>query len=151
MGYEVNYNELDYAQAGEICQQVTHDINDVVDALANASQTADRCEADMNLQCMVSGIGARGYSVGILGDLIRKGYHQAREGEIQAFELTGKVSEAMRNYEAAEAAVERMMLTSTRSVLIGDFISKTRENGWRPPRENMQTFLRLLMTYMPHW
>lgn len=151
MGYEVNYNELDYAQAGEICQQVARDINDVVDALANASQTADRCEADMNLQCMVSGIGARGYSVGILGDLIRKGYHQAREGEIQAFELTGKVSEAMRNYEAAEAAVERMMLTSTRSVLIGDFISKTRENGWRPPRENMQTFLRLLMTYMPHW
>ncbi|MCS3493050.1 hypothetical protein M2368_002061 [Arthrobacter sp. JUb119] len=151
MGYEVNYNEPDYAQAGEICQRVARDINGISDALLRAAQAAYSCQGDLNLQCMAAGIEARGYGIGHLGDLIRDSYQQAREGEITAFELTGKVSAAMRNYEVAEAAVERMMLVSTSAVLVGDFISKTRDNGWRPPRESMETFLRLLMSYIPHW
>ena len=149
MGYEVNYNSLDYAEAGEICQRVANDIDGICDVLLKAAQAADRCQRDLDLQCMVSGIGARGYNVGLLGDLIRDAYQQSREGQITAFDLTAKVSEAMRNYEVAESAAERMVLASTGAVLVGDFISETRDNDWRPPLESMEMFLRLVFSYLP--
>lgn len=149
MGYDVSYNSIDYAESRSICQQVYSQLQGIEQRLMNSAVKVDQCQSDVNLQCAVAGIGARGYNLGLLADYLRSGYRHAYEAVLAARTLTERVDAAIENYESSEALVEKLMLESGWKQTAESFVDQTINNGNRPPTRNMQDMLRLLMLLNP--
>lgn len=149
MGYDVSYNSIDYAVSRSICQQVYSQLQGIEQRLMSSAAKVDQCQSDVNLQCAVAGIGARGYNLGLLADYLRSGYRHAYEAVLAARTLTERVEAAIENYESSEALVEKLMLESGWKQTAQSFVDQTLSNGNRPPTRNMQDMLRLLMLLNP--
>ncbi|PRA12309.1 hypothetical protein CQ010_06570 [Arthrobacter sp. MYb211] len=145
MGYDVNYNALDYAQSAQICQQVYGQLQSVETQLLRASVRAQECQREAQTQCWVNGIGNRGYSLGILADKLRTGYHHAAEAVIGARRLEEKVHAAIENYVRAETRIENSILVSAKWQILLDAWNSTRNNDSRPPTTDMETLLKLFV------
>lgn len=150
MGYDVNYNSLDYADSRAICQLVYQRLQDVQEQLVHASMDAQRCQDDANLQCLAAGVGNRGYSMGILAEKLRTGYQHAVETVIEARRLEERVAAAINNYVSAESSIENRMLLATKETIWAEFLTELRTNNFRPPTQNMETMLNLLiLSFLP--
>ncbi|WP_404287304.1 hypothetical protein [Glutamicibacter arilaitensis] len=145
MGYDVNYNALDYAQSRQICQQVYGQLQSVETQLMRASVIAQECQQQAQTQCFAAGIGNRGYSLGILADKLRTGYHHATEAVIDARRLEEKVGAAIENYVRAETRIENSILVSAKWQVLVDVWNNMRNNDSRPPTKDMETILKLLV------
>lgn len=149
MGYDVDYNELDYAEANSICQRVYQDLQQVEAILQKAALHADLCEKDVNSKCMVAGIGARGYNLGLLADKLRVGYRTAWKAVLAGRELAEAIAQAKEHYKVVETRVERLMYAARFMPMLSEIIDKTHANGDRPPTEQMETMLRMMMPAGP--
>lgn len=149
MGYDVNYNAVDYADSRAICVEVYARLQQLELELLRAAQQAAQCQDDVDLQCGIAGVAARGYQLALLAEYLRLGYAHATEAVIAGRRLAERVSAAMENYESAEAVTEKMMLSANWIQLALDFFRDTAENGNRPPTRQMEGMLRLLMLANP--
>jgi len=149
MGYDVNYNQLDYAQAHEICQQVTRELAGVREQVLAALRIAARCQNELATVGMAAGTMVRSPSLDALDLQLRVGMMQAGSLAIESQELTEAMGQAGQNYESAENRVEHQILASTFVQKVGEVIQDIRNNNMRPPTVHMETILRLLMISRP--
>ncbi|MGP5048787.1 hypothetical protein [Glutamicibacter ardleyensis] len=145
MGYDVNYNSLDYAQSRQICQQVYGQLQDVQAQLLRASVRAQECQQQSQNQCLANGVANHGYAVGVLADKLRTGYHHATEAVLDARRLEEKVSAAIENYVRAETRIENSILVSGKWQILVDLWNNTRHNDSRPPTQDMENILKLFV------
>ncbi|MFJ2618607.1 hypothetical protein [Glutamicibacter sp. NPDC087344] len=149
MGYDVNYNAVDYADSRAIVVAVYARLQEMAADLIRAAQHTARCEDELNVQCSIAGIGARGYNLAVLAEHLRVAYQHTTEAVIAARRLNERVSAAIENYESAEATAQKLMLSVTWLQTVADFFTETMNNESRPPTQQMESLLRLLMLINP--
>ena len=149
MGYDVNYNAVDYADSRAICVDVYTRLQQMELSLLRAAQQAAQCQDDLNLQCSIAGVAARGYNLALLAEHLRNGYLHATEAVIAGRRLDERVRAAIENYESAEQVTEKMLLAANWLHVVTRFLQETSGNGNRPPTQQMETMLQLLMLANP--
>ncbi|MGN0127387.1 hypothetical protein [Glutamicibacter soli] len=149
MGYDVNYNAVDYADSRAICVDVYTRLQQMELSLLRAAQQAAQCQDDVNLQCSIAGVAARGYNLALLAEHLRNGYLHATEAVIAGRRLDERVRAAIENYESAEQVTEKMLLAANWLHVVTRFLQETSGNGNRPPTQQMETMLQLLMLANP--
>ncbi|GAA1407170.1 hypothetical protein AUR04nite_03970 [Glutamicibacter uratoxydans] len=149
MGYDVNYNSADYADAQGICQQVYAQLQEVESSLLRAAVQSDQCQNDVAMQSSAAGLSARSYFAAQLAGCLRRGYQHAAESVIEARRLAERVAAAIENYEYSEALIQKMVLAESWKEIGEDFFTQSMNNANRPPTETMQSLLRMLMVLNP--
>lgn len=145
MGYEVSYNEFDYAKANDVCQRVVKDLEEAQVRIVAAQSTAEQTKIQLTSMAMGGPVVADSPSL----DSIALRLRGLRDG-IGLYcddgrHLAQAIGQARGNYEAAEARVEHQILATQMPVKLWDSIAGLRDNGMRPPTEDMETMLRLMM------
>ncbi|WP_159612742.1 hypothetical protein [Glutamicibacter sp. JC586] len=145
MGYEVSYNEFDYAEANDVCQRVVNDLEEAQVCIVAVHETAEQTK--IQLAAMAMGGPVAAYSPSL--DSIAMRLRGLREGIALYCEDSRRLAEAIGqargNYAAAEARVEHQILATQVPAKLWESIAGLRENGMRPPTEDMETMLRLMM------
>lgn len=149
MGYDVNYNAVDYADSRAICVEVYARLQQLELDLLRAAQHAAQCQDDVNLQCGAAGVAVRGYNLALLAEHLRNGYLHATEAVIAGRRLAERVRAAIENYESAEERTEKMLLAADWVHVVTRVLQETSGNGNRPPTRQMETMLQLLMLANP--
>lgn len=149
MGYDVNYNQYDYAKAHETCQQVSREIAEVRERVLGAQRTVSKCQSELFAMSASVGMVVRSPSLDAVDRELRVAMMQAGSLAIESQELTLAMGQAGRNYEAAENRVEHQVLASSLVQKIGEVFQSIKNNKMRPPTENMETILRMLMILRP--
>ena len=151
MGYEVNYNEVDYADAAQAVQHGYAQLQQVQSLLLAAAQRAGQCQEEVALRAAAAGVPAQLAALEALAARLRDGYQQAGLAVLDARRLQEKTGAAMENYQRAEAVVEKVMHSVQAGNFVVPFLRDLAANGNRPPRERMETLLRLLMLANPYF
>lgn len=149
MGYDVNYNEADYAQAHGICQRVSQELAEVCERVLVAQRAAVRCQGDISSAAIGACLVASSPSLDTLIWRLRAALFQAESSASESKQLTSAIGLAGRNYEATENRVEHQILDSTFVQKLVDVLQSIKNNNKRPPTEQMETILRILVLLRP--
>lgn len=149
MGYDVNYNEADYAQAYGICLRVSQELAEVRDRVVAVQRTAVRCQDDIAAAAIGACVAARSPSLDTLIWRLRASVFHAESSGSESRRLSSAIGQAGRNYEATENRVEHQILSESFMQKLGDVIQNIKNNNMRPPTGHMETILRMLMLLRP--
>lgn len=149
MGYDVNYNQFDYAKADEVCRQVSRDLAEVRERVFCAQRAASRCQNDLVAAAAGACVVARSPSLDFLVWRLRAAMFRAESSASESEQLSSAIGQASRNYESAENRVEHRILSMTFVQKLGDVIQSIKNNNMRPPTEQMETILCMLMLMRP--
>lgn len=155
MGYDVNYNEADYAQAYGICLRVSQELQEVRERLRAAQRAAARCQVDVAAVVKGACLVAHSPSLDTLYWRLCAALIRVESSAAESRELASAIGLAGRNYESTENRVEHQMLDATFVQKLGNVIQGIKNNNNRPPTEQMETILRMLVLLRPdflsHW
>jgi len=149
MGYDVNYNQFDYAKTYEICQQVSRELAEIKERVLTSQRAATQCQNDLAVAAMGACMAVRSPNLDALVWRLRAAVFHAESSAMESTKLSSTIGQAGRNYESAENRVEHQILAETFVQKLDDVIQSIKNNNMRPPTEQMETILRLFMMLRP--
>jgi len=147
MGYEVSYNEFDYAKAYLVCQKVTRDLEEVQQRVKAAQRAAEQSQHRLSALGMSVCKVVRSPSLDVLASKLDGGLVLINLSSAESKDITATIGQARGNYEAAEARVEHEILLTSVPHAISQILSGMKDNDMRPSTEDMETALRLMMFF----
>ncbi|UXN32834.1 hypothetical protein [Glutamicibacter sp. M10] len=113
MGYEVSYNEFDYAKAYLVCQKVTRDLEEVQERVKAAQRAAEQSQHRLSALGMSVCKVVRSPSLDVLASKLVGGLALVNLSSQDSKDITATIGQARGNYEAAEARVEHEILLTS--------------------------------------
>ncbi|MCW4465532.1 hypothetical protein OK351_08450 [Glutamicibacter sp. MNS18] len=144
MGYEINYNPEDYAQAAAACRAVALHSRRAQTLFQQCLMRAIACRIEARVRANAAGLSPWLPALHDFGTQLQDLIQLSGQRESEAVDLATKVEQAIINATETERKVRAMIaLLRTPGTLMHGFTG-ARENNWRPPRNETERLLELL-------
>ncbi|GAB3620070.1 hypothetical protein GCM10027417_13310 [Glutamicibacter endophyticus] len=153
MGYVVNFNEADYADAATICDAANSSLREVEQTVLRLRDKVLNCQQIVQSQCIAAGLGPRGHTLNELWLKLLSTAPLASEAATEAEKLSQRTRQAMVNYIESERLAQRLITDRRLLDQLADLVVSSSLNDLRPPRQTTEQLVRLVVDMLtgPLW